>query len=47
MVVLNWSWLRIVCSTTRPSGTVTTCIGLTENTARPDAVGKVRVSRGG
>ena len=47
MVVLNWSWLRRLCSTRRPSGTETTDIGLTLNRPLSALVGKVRESRGG
>ncbi len=47
MVVLNWSCERSVCSSSRPSGTCSTSIGLTVNTALPDSVGNSRLSRGG
>jgi hypothetical protein len=47
MVVLNWSCERSVCRSSRPSGTSSTSMGLTENTALPTSVGNSRESRGG
>lgn len=42
MVVLYWSWLRSVCSTSRPDGTGTHCIGFTAKFALPVTVGNSR-----
>ena len=47
MVVLYWSWLRSVCSTSRPGGTGTHSSGLTAKLALPVLVGNSRESRGG
>ena len=46
MVVLYWSWLRIVCSTSRPGGTGTHSSGFTAKLALPVLVGNSRESRG-
>ena len=40
-MVLNWSWLRTVCSSRCPGGTSSTVSGLTANRALPVGVAEL------